>query len=228
MAETKKQLSSKSYKTFGVFSDFSLNVLDKLKSQGYFDEIVSQISSGKEAVVFLAKSKEEKVAIKIYRIENCDFNKMYDYLKNDPRYFRLSNQKRRIIFAWAEREYKNMLKAYKTKINMPKPIIQRFNVLIMSYIGNKEAAHKLKELDFTKKELEQLRHNTLEQFQKITDIGMTHGDLSEFNILYHKKEPYFIDFSQSTTKDNPDYKYLHDRDRKIIVDFFDRKLEKFT
>jgi len=228
MAETKKQLSSKHYKTYGVFSSFTEKVLERLKKQGYFDELISQISTGKEAVVFLAKAKDEKVAVKIYRVENCDFNKMYDYLKNDPRYFRLSNQQRKIIFAWAEREFKNMVKAYKTRISMPKPIVQKFNVLIMSYIGGKEPASKLKDIDFTKEELLSLQDKTLNQFKALEQAGMTHGDLSEFNVLYYNDEPYFIDFSQSTIKDNPDFKYLYDRDKKIIEDFFDRKLAKFT
>jgi len=43
----------------------------------------SPIFVGKESNVFTAKGKNESIIVKIYRLENCDFNQMYDYIKED-------------------------------------------------------------------------------------------------------------------------------------------------
>ena len=62
-----------------VFDNFTLRNLFKLSGQNYFDELKSPISIGKEANIFSATTKDNSVVIiKIYRLENCNFNKMYD------------------------------------------------------------------------------------------------------------------------------------------------------
>ena len=82
-----------------VFSEFSLRTLFKLSSEGHFEELEQPINMGKEANVFMGKTKEgTEVIIKIYRLENCNFNKMHEYIAADPRYLELSNQKRAIVF----------------------------------------------------------------------------------------------------------------------------------
>ena len=46
-------------------------------------------SMGKEANIFWATGVNGEVIVKIYRLQNCDFNKMYDYIKYDPRFTQL-------------------------------------------------------------------------------------------------------------------------------------------
>lgn len=227
MAITKRQLKEKTEKTFTVFSDFTDKVLYKLSSQRYFDELVMPIKSGKESVVYLATSMNGPVAVKIYRLKNCDFTAMYNYLKEDPRYFKVPHDIRKITFYWAEREFKNMQKTWTTSINMPKPIVQKFNVLVMGFIGNdvdKTPAPRLKDLDLDENDWIKCADKTFEFLKKMKDEGICHGDLSGFNILYHRKEPYFIDFSQGTLKKNPEFDHLFERDKKNITDFFRTKI----
>src|SRR6056297_2952496 len=113
-----------------VFDSFTNRTIFDLSNKGYFDEIIRPIAMGKEANVFLAQRNDKSlVAIKIYRLENCNFNKMYSYIKSDPRFVGLENQKRKVIFTWVQREYRNLNVARK-KIKVPTPILFRDNILI--------------------------------------------------------------------------------------------------
>ena len=49
--------------------------------------------------------------------------------------------------------------------------------------------------------------------------GLVHADLSEYNILNHKENPVFIDFSQGTIIENTSAEELLIRDVKNIVHF---------
>ena len=69
-----------------VFDEFTNRTLFKLISEGYIEGLESPISIGKEANIFSAKRKDSsRVIVKIYRLENCDFNKMDDYIKKNPK-----------------------------------------------------------------------------------------------------------------------------------------------
>ena len=82
-----------------VFSMSSERNLFKLASQGHFEELVSPIEMGKEANIFTARTKDGGlIIVKMYRLENCNFNKMYSYIRPDPRYIQLKKGKRNIIF----------------------------------------------------------------------------------------------------------------------------------
>ena len=79
-----------------VFDEFTNRTIFKLISEGYFEGLESPISIGKEANIFSAKRKDKsRVMVKIYRLEACDFNRMYDYIKEDPRYIDLKGKKRK-------------------------------------------------------------------------------------------------------------------------------------
>lgn len=234
MAINKKQIKEKTHKIKDVFTDSTLLVLEKLKKNKIIGDIKSQISQGKESIVYIAESPQGLVAIKIYRMENSDFKAMFNYLKKDPRTYRISNQKRKIIITWAQREFKNMQKAWKCNISMPKPILQKFNILIMSYLGDKNEenqnfkidshAPKLKDINLDDDQWLKVAKKTLMYLKKLYESGLVHGDLSEYNILYFNDEPYFIDFSHSTLKQNYDFEFLYQRDRKNVINFFKRKL----
>ena len=75
------KITKEKFKTYGnVFDQFTMRNIFKLASQGHFEDIMSPISIGKEANIFSAIKKDKtKVILKIYRLENCDFNIMYSY-----------------------------------------------------------------------------------------------------------------------------------------------------
>jgi len=199
-----RKKNKEEWKTYGnVFDQFTLKHLHYLENQGYFDELTHTIQVGKEANVFIgANPQGEDIAVKIYRLEGCNFNKMLQYIASDPRFPSLRPQKRDIIFAWVQREYRNILVSRQAGVRVPTPIFNKANILLEEFIGDgKVAAPQLKDADFdTKEEVQECFDEVIVQMKLMWEKAkLVHGDLSEFNILYYDHKPVFIDFSQATS-----------------------------
>lgn len=218
-----RKKSREAWKTYGnVFDQFTLRNLFRLEGQGYITGLASAYRLGKEANVFIAGSKEsDDVIVKIYRLENCNFNKMYEYLIQDERFEDFKGQKRKIIFSWVQREYRNLLKAREV-IRVPTPLAVRDNILVLEQIGADEPAPELK--DAAPDQPEEFLEKVIEMMTKLRKHGLVHGDLSAFNILNNEEEPVFIDFSQATTTKSHGWEALLKRDIKNVLTYF-RKLD---
>jgi len=208
------------FKTYGnVFDDFTQRNLFKLASQGHFDQMESPIKIGKEANIFSARTKDgERRIVKIYRLQNCDFNKMFDYIKQDPRYTGVKKRRREIIFSWTQREFRNILIAREANLRVPTPYVCMHNIIVMEFIGDEMPAPQLK--NELAEDREQYKKEVFKMMKTLHKAGLVHGDLSEFNILTHKDKPVFIDFSQATPTNAPNAKALLERDCKNLAKFF--------
>jgi RIO kinase 1 len=206
-----------------VFDEFTNRTIFRLITRGYFEGLESPIAIGKESNIFSAKTKTgSRVMVKIYRLETCDFNGMYNYLKVDPRFMHLKSKKRKVILAWVQREYRNLLKAREANVRVPTPIAILNNVLVLEFIGSGgEIAPMMK--DKKPKTPKKFHKDIISQIKKLYKAGLVHADLSSFNILNFNEKPVFIDFSQCTTLKNPHADEYLVRDIKNISTFF-RKL----
>lgn len=203
-----------------VFDTYTKDTLMKLQAQGHYDELLSPITLGKEANVFTAKKGDHIVAIKIYRWMNCNFNTMYSYLADDERYINLKAQKRKVVLAWVQREYSNLLVA-REYIPVPIPHTFRNNVIVMDFIGEGATpAPMLK--DRPPKDPEAFYTECRKHLERLKEGGLVHGDISAFNILNHNEKPVFIDFSQATTVKSPRAEELYERDLKQLNAWFER------
>jgi RIO kinase 1 len=202
----------------GVFDEFTNRTLFELQSRGAFDALESPLSVGKESNVFIGVKGEDKVIIKIYRMQNCDFNIMYSYIRKDPRYEFLKKHRRQIILAWTQREYKNLLRAEKFKVRSPEAFACRNHIIVEEFIGDEEPALPLKDQYPT--EPKKFFNDIIKQMKTLYQGGLIHGDLSSFNILNYNDKPVLIDFSQSTMVKTPNSEELLERDIKNILHFF--------
>ncbi len=202
----------------GVFDATTERNLFELQSRGYFDQLVSPYKIGKESNVFLAEKGKKKIIVKIYRVQNADFKRMFNYIKKDPRYDFLKNKRRDIIYSWTQREYKNLIRAQQAKVRVPHPIVLRSNILVEEMIGDEEPAQPLK--DDLPENPKKFFDEVISEIDKLYKGGLIHGDLSAFNILNFKERPYFIDFSQSTLIKTPNSLELLERDLHNVVKFF--------
>lgn len=217
MAHKSKEI----WKVWGnVFDNYTIRNLFKLISQGHFEKLQSPISVGKEANIFTAETKDKKkVIVKIYRLESCNFNKMYDYIKLDPRYQFLKKHRRRIIFAWVQREYRNLLKAREAGIRVPLPLAVLDHILVLEYIGDDYIALQLK--NNPPDDLQEFFDKIIEYIELLwKKANLVHGDLSSFNILNYNGNPVFIDFSQATEVRTSNANELLERDIKNVCVFF--------
>jgi len=216
------RITKEKFKTrHGVFDEFTNRTIFKLITEGYFQGVIGPISIGKEANIFQAKSDEGKVALKIYRLETCDFNRMYDYIKYDPRFIHLKKQRRKIIFSWCQREYRNLLKAREANVKVPVPLAFLNNVLVSEFIGDQNPAPKLKDAIPKNKKL--FFEKIVQNMKNLYKAGLVHSDLSAFNILNHKETPVIIDWSQATPLSNPNARDYIKRDVLNVVNFFKKQ-----
>ncbi len=217
----KKSKPKEEFKTWGdVFDGFTSKTIYKLMKQGHFEGLQSPISIGKEANLFSALRKDgTRVMVKIYRLETCDFNRMLDYIREDPRFPSLKGGKRNTIFAWAQREFRNLLKAREANVNVPTPFTFSNNVLVLEFIGDEGfIAPKLK--DEIPKNPKDFFDKIIVNMKKLHKAQLVHADLSAFNILNHNEKPVFIDFSQCTTLESSRAKEYLERDVRNICNFF--------
>ena len=202
-----------------VFDKFTERTIFKLMSEGYFSGLESPIAMGKEANIFSATGKKGRVMAKIYRLEACDFNKMYEYIKEDPRYLDLKGKKRKVILSWVQREYRNILKAREANVRVPTPLTFKNNIIVLEFVGRgQEIAPKLK--DKKPKNPKEFLKDLIKNIRRLYKAGLVHADLSSFNILNFEEKPVFIDFSQCTsTKVSRANEFL-ERDINNITTFF--------
>ena len=203
----------------GVFDETTNRNLFELISRDHFEELLSPLYVGKESNVFLARKGNGYVIVKIYRQQNADFLRMYDYIKQDPRYEFLKKHRRDIIFAWTQREYKNLIRAKEAGVRVPQPYVVLANILVEEFIGDDDnPAFKIK--DQIPKDPKKFFNEIITEVKRLYKTGLVHGDLSVFNILNYQEKPYLIDFSQATLTKNHSSKELLLRDLKNIVKSF--------
>lgn len=218
---SQKSKPKEEFKTWGdVFDQFTQRNVYKLITRGHFEGLESPISIGKESNVFSGLKKDgTRVMVKIYRLETCDFNRMYDYIKDDPRFLNLKKGKRNIIFSWVQREYRNLLKAREANVSVPMPLAFLKNLMVLEFIGdNGIIAPKLK--DEIPKNPKKFFEKIIANMTRLHKAGLVHGDLSAFNILNYSEKPVFIDFSQCTTLESSRANEYLERDIRNICTFF--------
>jgi len=200
--------SLEKFKTYkNVFDNHTLRALYKLATEGHFDELVSPVTLGKEANIFVADKGDSEVIVKIYRLEVADFTRMYRYIRGDPRFMGLAGSRRKVIFAWCQREFRNLLLMRELGVPAPTPIAFKDNVLVMEMIG--EPAPLKYEKPRDAKGFFDILTDAMRRMHK---GQIVHGDLSEFNIINDKDKPVLIDFSHGTPKASPIYAELLERD----------------
>jgi RIO kinase 1 len=207
-----------------VYDKRTLMAIFKLMKRGIIKTLESTVKEGKESVVVAAKNKDgEWLALKIYRVEHCDFKSMWKYLISDYRFERVRNDRWHVVTNWARREFKNMQIALEAGVSAPRPIAVYENILAMSFIGeNGVPAPTLAQLEKEELDWKGIYEQIKEEIFKLTKAGIIHSDLSAFNILYYDKA-YIIDFSQGVTKRHPLAVSFLERDVKNINEFFKKK-----
>jgi len=211
-----------------VFDDATLAALYKLVQDGYVRAFGGPISSGKEATVYNALGGEsagddhEEVAVKVYRINASDFRDMREYLVGDPRFEELSGNKKRVVLAWVRKEFANLKRALKAGVRVPEPLAVERNVLVMEFLGSD--GERAPTLDDAHLENPETAFEVVREYmRRLYDVGLVHGDLSEYNIIVHDGELCIIDLGQAVTVHHPNSDDFLARDCANVASFFQRQ-----
>ncbi len=207
-----------------VFDQATRLVIYRFMTEGLLNEVHGVVSAGKEARVYWGKSKEGKdLAVKIYLTSSAEFKKgMFKYIEGDYRFKGVKRDTRSLIFAWAQKEFRNLEQATRAGVNVPKPIAVKNNVLIMEFVGEDGvSAPSLKEQQpaNAEKVYRQLLRYLVLLYRK---ADLVHGDLSEYNIMMWQGKPVLFDMSQSVPSSHPLAKSLLERDLTNVNRFFSR------
>ncbi|MCQ2056410.1 MAG: serine protein kinase RIO [archaeon] len=210
-----------------VFDKQTLLTIYDFMNKGYIDSVHYLISTGKEGNIFHVKDNNKKTyALKIFRSQTTTFKSILRYIEGDPRFKGLTGNRKKIISAWASKEYRNLQRYFKNGIHVPKPIRCEKNCLLMEYIGDEDKpALQLKYAIMNKPNVvyRKVISFIVDGYKK---ANLVHGDMSEYNILYWKEEPILIDCGQALTIDHLNAKEFLIRDIRNINRFFkDRNVE---
>jgi len=207
-----------------VFDQATLMIIYDFLNSGVLYEVHGVVNAGKEARVYLGKDKNGKdLALKIYLTTSAEFRKgMLKYIEGDYRFKNVKRDTRSLIFAWAQKESRNLEQAYQAKVRVPKPIAVKNNVLVMEFIGkNGVNAPSLKEQPPSNPER---AYRLLLTYLKrlYGKAELVHGDLSEYNIMMWKGKPVLFDMAQAVPISHPMAQFFLQRDLANINRFFSK------
>ncbi len=207
-----------------VFDASTLMTLYNLSNKGIIAELHGVVKAGKEARLYWGKDPEGKdLAVKIYLTVSAEFRKgKLPYIMGDPRFTRVRRDTRSLVYAWAQKEFKNLQRAYEAGVRVPKPIAVQKNILVMEFIGeNGVSAPLMKEMPL--KNPKRIFNRLVEYIEKLYQKArLVHGDLSEYNVMIWKGEPVLFDLSQAVPLEHPMADQFLRRDIKNLHRYFER------
>lgn len=220
--------------------------------QNLIDDVLFSIKGGKEATVYCAHVHPDaqealgtdRVAAKVYRpreFRNLRNDALYRTgravltdegraaKKSDTRLMKAVNKKTGFgavvqHTSWLLYEYTTLQKLHSAGCAVPRPFAVGENAILMGYVGGPQmAAPTLIEVGLSKAEAERCFKTLVESLRIMVGLGMVHGDLSAYNVLYWEGQPTIIDFPQVIRFDENDQaEPILLRDLTRLCDYFSR------
>src|SRR6266705_2682184 len=195
---------SESRKTYDeVFDHAALLTIADLITDGVISTLDYPVSTGKEANVFHATGPDGRAkAVKIYRIANATFRNIAVYIDGDPRFKRVKRATRPTLLAWAQKEYKNLVRMEDAGARVPTPERVHNNLLVMEYIGDEtRPAPALREIAL--EDPAAVYADVVTNLRAIRKAELVHADMSEYNLLWWSGRVVVIDVGQAVPLDHP-------------------------
>ena len=188
---------------------------------GLIESVHYPISTGKEGNVFYATDEDgEGLALKIFRTSTSTFKRISGYIEGDPRFKGVTGNRRKMIYAWTNKEYRNLQRYFEADIPVPEPIAFDKNCLLMEFIGDDNGpSPQLKDviLEDPTDMYDEVLSFIIDGYR---DAHLVHGDLSEYNVLVQDGQPVLIDCGQAMTADFHNARDLLERDIRNVNRFF--------
>ena len=182
--------------------------LQPLIEDSVIDEVLRSLKSGKEATVYVVRTRERLLCAKVYRdMGQRSFQKRARY--QEGRKVRGSRQARAMgkstrfgkkeqEAAWKNAEVDALYQLVAADVRVPRPYGYFNDVLLMEMVTDAagEPAPRLGEVDLSRETALEYHAFLIRQVVRMLAIGLIHGDLSEFNVLVGRDGPVIIDLPQ--------------------------------
>jgi len=209
--------------------------LQPLVEDGLVDEVVRQLMSGKEAMVFVVRCGAEIRCAKVYKEANKrSFRQSVDYtegrkvknsrqaraMEKGSRYGRKAQEE-----AWQNAEVDALYRLAAAGVRVPKPHNFHEGVLLMELVtdASGNAAPRLNDLVLTPEQALEYHRALILQVVRMLCAGVVHGDLSEYNVLVGSDGPVIIDLPQAVdAAGNNHARSMLERDVDNLASYFGR------
>lgn len=183
--------------------------MESLIQDGFVDEVIRQLMSGKEASVYVVRCGTEIRCAKVYKEANKrSFRQSTDYtegrkvknsrraraMEKGTRYGRKAQEE-----AWQNAEVDALFRLAAAGVRVPKPYHFHEGVLLMELLTDSDgnAAPRLNDLALTAELAREYHRLLMTQIVRMLCAGIIHGDLSEYNVLVDSTGPVIIDLPQA-------------------------------
>jgi RIO kinase 1 len=212
-------------------------------------DVLGMVKGGKEANVYCCQAHPnvgmDLAAAKVYRprlLRNLKNDAIYKegravlsddgkslHPLRDHRAMRALHKKTRYgaelsITSWIEYEFQTLRMLYAAGADVPAPLAQNGNAILMEFIGNEGSpAAALQTVTLRKEEVQPLFERLMKNVELMLAHGRVHADLSAYNVLYWAGRVTIIDFPQVVEPaSNPLGFALLRRDIERICQYFSR------
>jgi RIO kinase 1 len=207
--------------------------LQPLVDEGIIDEVISPLMSGKEADVFIVRSAGQLRCAKIYKdAVKRSFKKAAQY--TEGRKVRNSRRARAMEKGskfgrkqqeetWQNAEVDALYRLVRADVRVPQPYGCFDGVLIMELITDEDGdvAPRLNDVSMSAEQAREDHALMMQYVLRMLDIGLIHGDLSEFNVLVDEQGPVIIDLPQAVdAAGNNNARAMLARDVRNITEYY--------
>lgn len=206
-----------------VFDYSTVMSIYRLMNRGVISKLYGAVASGKEAKVYWGKGPGgEDLAVKIFYVQTASFRGgRLKYILGDPRFEGLKGDFRKLVYAWCQKEYRNLARALEAGVRVPRPYAVERNVLVMEFIGKDGVPAPLIK--------DKVPEDPVRAFSEVKEYlkrlylyaKLVHADLSEYNILVDEGDRLvIIDLGSAVLSSHPQAVEFLRSDVRNIYRFF--------